>query len=212
MISGANHILTSGGEHNLVMFRRFTGRRRRSAPKRTASIQHSPSTMDQQMLSNKGTVVVSVTPNLNAGGSMGSERLSTDRLNDVANGSKIGQISYTLQMEPDATAVGTIEWLCFRMERQFAAPVLGTNPLPTDAEITSSGLQQMMRSNLPGWVMKFGAFPISPELPSVRTIAVSPSRMGMGPIKDGDYSGIVLFNRTSGPVNFSVQMRFKSFR
>ncbi len=191
----------------------FRGRSRgRRRPTRTASIQHSPSTMDQSFLTNIASVIVAVTPNLNAGGSMGSERLSTDRLNDVANGSKIGQITYTLQMEPSSTAKGTVEWCCFRMERQFSAPVIGTDPLPSSAEITSSGLQQMMRSNLPGWVMKFGAFPISTELPSVRTISVSPSRMGMGPMKDGDYCGLVIFNRTASTILYSVQMRFKSFR
>ncbi len=181
-------------------------------PKRTASIQHSPSTMDQQMLANKGTVIVAVTPNINAGGSMGSERLDSNRLNDVANGAKVGNITWTVQLEPDATAFGTIEWLAFRLERQHSAPVLGVAPLPTDAELLSSGVQQMMRSNLPGWCMKFGAFGISPELPIVRNISVSPSRMGMGPIKDGDYVALIMFNRCGGPVNFSCQMRFKSFR
>ncbi len=186
--------------------------RRSRGGTRKSSIQHSPSTMEQTMTTQEASVIVAVTPNLNAGGSMGSERLSTDRLNDVANGSKVGKITYTLQMEPALTAFGTMEYCCFRMERQFSALVLGTDPLPTNAEIAASGLQQMMRSNLPGWVMKFGAFPLSAETPTVRTISVSPSKMGMGPIKDGDYSGIVIFNRTTSFVNFSVQMRFKSWR
>ncbi len=179
---------------------------------RKASIQHSPSTMDQTSLTNIADVVVAVTPNLNAGGSMGSERLSTDRLTDCANGSKIGPITYTLQMEPSGAALGSIEWCCFRMERQFSAPVIGTNPLPTSAEIDASGLQQMMRSNLPGWVLKFGAFPVSPETPMVRTITVSPSRLGAPAIRDGDYMGIVFFNRTTATINWSVQMRYKSYR
>ncbi len=190
----------------------YPKRRGRSRGPRKASIQHSPSTMDQNFGQNLASVIVAVTPNLNAGGSMGSERLSTDRLTDCANGSKIGTITYTLQFEPVGTPSGTIEWCCFRMERQFVAPVIGTTPLPTSVEIDGAGLQQMMRSNLPGWVMKFGAFPISAEMPSVRTISVSPSRMGMPAIKDGDYCGIVLFNRATGSINYSVQMRYRSYR
>ncbi len=168
--------------------------------------------MDQSFLTNKGAIVIAATPNLNAGGSMGSERLSTDRLNDVANGSIVGRITYTLQLEPSAAGAGTIEWCCFRTERSFAAPVLGTDPFPTDAEIAASGLQQMMRSNLPGWVLKFGAFAISAEIPRVVTITVAPNRLGAGKMKDGDYHGIIFFNRTNGTIAWSVQMRFKSYR
>ncbi len=168
--------------------------------------------MEQQFGTNAATIVIAATPNLNAGGSMGSERLDSNRLTDTANGSKLGQITYTIQLELATTAKGSIEYCCFRTERSFAAPVLGTDPFPTAVEIKDSGLQQMMRSNLPGWVLKFGAFPVSGEFPSVRTVKVSPSRMGAPAMRDGDYHGIVIFNRSDGTINFSVQMRYRSFR
>ncbi len=192
-------------------YRRSFRRRRSSRPK-LSSIQHSPSTMDQSFLTDKAAIVIAATPNLDAGGSMGSERLSTDRLNDVANGSIVGKITYTMQMEPNTSASGTIEYVCFRTERSVAAPVVGTSPFPTNTEIKDSGLQQMMRSNLPGWTMQFGAFAVSEELPRVKTITCSPNKFGAGKMKDGDYHGIIFFNRTPGTIDWSVQMRFRSYR
>ncbi len=166
--------------------------------------------MDQQFLTNIASLVIAVSPNLDAGSSMTSDRTGTDRLTQVGNGQRVGTITYTIQIEP-ITAVGTIEWVCFRLERQFSAPVIGTNPMPTSAEIDASGLQQMMRSNIPSWVEKFGAFPLSIETPKVVTIKCNPKRTGAGPQRDGDYHGIIFFNRTTGTVNWSVQMRYRSY-
>lgn len=167
--------------------------------------------MDQQFALNIAAVVIAVAPNNTAGASATSGRLDTDRDRAVSNGEKIGRITYCLQLEPNATAKGTIEYVCWRTERSQVTPSL-TNQLPTSAECDSEGIQQAYRLRLPGWVMKFGAFPIAPETPSVRTISVSPSRMGMPGIRDGDFTGITIFNRTNGTVDFSVQMRYKSFR
>ncbi len=167
--------------------------------------------MDQSFATNISAVVFAVTPSVNAGGSITSNRLDTDRDRDVSNGEKIGRITYSLQFEPGTAAVGTIEYCCFRSERSQSTPALGTI-LPTSAENAAQGLQQAMRLNIPGWVMKFGIFPVSPETPMTRTVSVSPSRMGAPAIRDGDFMGIVLHNRTNGNVNFSVQMRYKSFR
>ncbi len=179
---------------------------------RKASIQHSLSTMEQSFLSNKAAVIVAASPNQNAGGSMTDERIETDRLTLCANGSKLGAITYTLQLDPATTTLGTIEFCCFRMERQFSAPVIGVDPLPTEAEITSSGLQQMMRQNLPSWVMKFGVFPITEAISVAKSITVSPGKLGMPAMRDGDYTGIILFNRTNGSIGYGVQMRYRSYR
>lgn len=179
---------------------------------RKASIQHSPSTMEQSFLSNVGAEIYAVTPNVNAGGSLAIDRLDTDRLTDCANGSKIGKVTFTLTLEPAPGIIGTIEFMVFRVERQFVVPILGTNPLPTNAEIAGSGLQQTMRQNLPGWCMKFGGFPVTAEVAQIRNIVVSPSRMGMPAMRDGDYLGIVIFNRTNGSIGYSMQMRYRSYR
>lgn len=211
--NGENHLLTSIIQGILVAYGRYARGRRfsRKRPTRTSSISHVPSTMDQSFATNVSAVVFAVTPSVNAGGSITSNRLDTDRDRDVSNGEKIGSITYSLTFEPASAGAGSIEWCCFRTERSQSTPALGTI-LPTSAENASQGLQQAMRLNIPGWVMKFGVFPVSAETPMTRTIVVRPSRMGAPPIRDGDFMGIVMHNRTNGTINFSVQMRYKSFR
>lgn len=189
--------------------RSYRGRRRR--PTKTASTGHVPSTMDQQFATNLGAVVFAVVSNTLAGSSASATRSDIDRDREVANGEKIGRITYILQMEPNIAALGSIEYCCFRTERSQSTPALGTI-LPTSVEMDLQGLQQAMRLAIPGWVMKFGVFPVSAESPMTKTISVSPSRMGAPAIRDGDHMGIVLFNRTVGTIDFSVQMRYKSFR
>ncbi len=186
--------------------------RRRSSGPRKASIQHSPSTMEQSFLSNIASVIYAVTPNENAGASMTGERLETDRLTLCANGAKIGPVTFTLTLEPGTGITGTVEFVVFRVENQFSTPVVGTNPLPTSTEVKDSGIQQMMRNNIPSWVMKFGGFPVTQEVAQIRNITVNPSRMGMRAIRDGDYLGLMIFNRTNGSVGYNVQMRYRSYR
>ncbi len=194
-----------------MSFRRSRGRMRRRRFSKSTAIQHSPSTMDQQMATNISSVIIAVAANNTAGTSATSGRLDTDRDRSVSNGEKIGQITYTVQLEPASAAQGTIEYICWRTERSQVTPSL-TNQLPTSAEDASEGIQQAYRLRLPGWVMRFGAIGIAAEQPRVINIKVSPSRLGMPGIRDGDFTGITLHNRTNGTVNFSVQMRYKSFR
>jgi len=78
-------------------------------------------------------------------------------------------------------------------------------------DIDSQGIQQAFKLNMPGWVMKTGAFALSAETPKVVSMTVNPAKYGKATIRDGDHIGICMFNRTAGSVGFSVQMRYKEY-
>ncbi len=172
---------------------------------------HVPSTMDQQFLTNILSLVYAVVATVNAGVSATNTRIDSDRDREVSTGRHVGGINFHLQMEPDVGAKGTIEYVIFKVERSFVTPVVGTDPIPSSAEVDSQGIQQAFRLNMPGWVMKFGTFGVTAELPISRNIFVSPAKFRKSKINDGDHIGIALFNRTVGTVNFSVQMRYKEY-
>ncbi len=167
--------------------------------------------MDQQFATNILSLIFAVASSSLAGAAASAARIDSDRDREVSTGHTVGSIEFQLQLESAATAFGTIEWCVFKVERSFIVPVVGTDPIPSSADVDSQGIQQAFRLNMPGWIMKHGAFAITPEIASVRTIRVSPGKFRKGMIKDGDHIAIALFNRCSGAVNFSVQMRYKEF-
>ncbi len=168
--------------------------------------------MDQTLLSNILSIVFSTVSTVVAGVSATTGRLDTDRDREVSNGEEVGFTRFHLQLEPTTTAVGTIEYCIFKIERSAITPVIGTHPLPSSADVTGQGLQQAMRLNMSTWVCKFGTFAVSAEVPISRTITINWKKFRKATVKDGDFYGIALFNRTGGQVGFSVQMFYKSYR
>jgi len=193
-------------------FRRSYRKPRRRAMARASSITHIPSTMDQNLAANILTIIYSTVSTVVAGVSATTGRLDTDRDREVSNGERVGFTRFTLQLEPAATAMGTLEWVLFKVERSSITPVVGTHPIPTSATVDGQGIQQAFRLNMSTWVCKFGAFPIAPETPRVIHIGINWSKFKKGTVKDGDHYGIALFNRTTGSIDYSVQMMYKSWR
>ncbi len=191
---------------------RFRRRMSRSRTPRKTSITHVPSTMDQQFATNILALVFSSVSTVVAGTSATTGRLDTDRDREVSNGEMVGRTTFTLQFEPPATAHGTIEYMIFKAERQATTPVVGTFPIPTSISVDSLGIQQAFRLNMSTWCCKFGVFPISAETPVTKNISINWAKFGKATVKDGDFYGIALFNRAIGNVDFSVQMRYKSYR
>ncbi len=189
-------------------FRKRT--RRRRAIK--SSITHVPSTMDQTFSTNILALIYSAIATVVAGTSATTSRLDTDRDRECSSGENVGFTKFTLQFEPSAGAFGTIEYVVFKAERQQTVPVVGTFPIPSSADVDGTGIQQAFRLNMPGWVCKFGVFPVSAETPMTRTVTVNWNKFKKGTVRDGDHYGIALFNRASSNVNFSVQMFYKSYR
>ncbi len=168
--------------------------------------------MDQTFATNILSLIFSTVSTVVAGTSATTGRLDTDRDREVSNGEKVGFTRFTLQFEPSATAVGSIEYVLFKAERQATTPVVGTFPIPSSAEVDGQGIQQAFRLNMSTWVCKFGVFPVTPEVAFARTVTINWSKFKKGTVKDGDHYGIALFNRTNGTINFSVQMMYKSWR
>ncbi len=194
--------------------RHYGSRRRIRRSPRTfsSSITHVPSTMDQTLGSNIMTLIFSTVSTVRAGVSATTGRLDTDRDREVSNGEKVGFTKFTLQLEPDSTASGTLEYMIFKAERQENVPVIGTFPIPSSVDVDGQGIQQAFRLNMSTWCCKFGSFPIAAETPRVINIGLNWSKFKKGTVKDGDHYAIAIFNRTSGVINFSVQMFYKSWR
>ncbi len=170
---------------------------------------HVPSTMSGGILSNDQSLIFAVVPSIVAGASATTDVEAHDRDRVCNIGSYVGSIIFDIGFF-GVTAEGMIEYLVFKLERKLVTPTVGVDTVPSDADVISVGLQQAWRIDNPGRVMKFGIMPVSPELPSTRSIKVNPGKFKMAKIRPGDFIGIVLFNRTGATITSNVQMRYKA--
>lgn len=210
MTNGENHMLISGGSLNYGMrhYGRQTFRRKRKTYK--SSIQHVPSSIGNSILTNDQLITFQAVATVTAGSSLTSNRMETDRLTEVGNGFIIGNMTVTVAMFPGSSN-GYLEYIVFKAERQGSTPVKGTFPIPSDAEVLSSGMQQVYRSNMPGWIIKYGTIPYTPETIHTRDIKFSFTKFGKGKVRDGDFYGVAFFNRGASTITFDWQCRYKSY-
>ncbi len=188
-------------------FRRRT-RRFSSKPRGQVTV-HVPSTMEQSTAADVGSIVYAQTPSLFAGGSASSNIEASDRDRTVNVGNSIiGAITFNFSSRSTAVA-GTIDFCVFRVERSFITPVIGTDPIPSSAEMLTQGVQQAMRMNLPGRVIHFSTRSYAVEQPINHLIRVTPAKFRMAKVRPGDHIGIMIFNRGSGTIIWSMQMRYK---
>ncbi len=186
-------------------------RRRRSPSKSRTRVQHSPSTMVDSIVANDQNVVLAVVPRQDAGSSATASRRDTlDRDRTVGVGSVVGTIDFDIGFNA-VTNEGFVEYVIWKAERQPSTPTVGTFPIPSDADCITSGLQQLYRMNMPGWVMQFGMIPVAAELPTTKHLKCKLGKFKKGKIRDGDYIGITLFNRTGADLNHTTQMRYYEY-
>ncbi len=206
MTSGANHILTSGGKDNLMRHYGFQRRGRvRSAPR--PRIQHSPASMGNTILTNDQLITFFGVAAVTAGSSASSTRTDSDRATGLSSGSKIG----TVTIDVGATLIseeGYIEYMVFKAQRQDVTPVKGTFPIPSDGEVIAGGLQQTYRMNMPGWCIKYGQIPMSSQTPRTFKIRVNFAKFKMATVRDGDFFGLTLFNRSGASITLDWQARY----
>ncbi len=173
---------------------------------------HIPSSMNQTFSAGISVVNIAVAPDLNAGGSIIQTITDSnrDRLNSV--GSRVDSINFNITTR-DHVDSGIIEFVVAKLERQHDVPTATVEPLPTNADILSTGLQQAMRLNNPGRVLKFGTFAYTPELAMSRNISVNFAKYKLSSVRSGDYFLIILYNRTdTNPITLDVQMRYKELK
>lgn len=145
-----------------------------------------------------------------ADGTITANRLDTDRGTELSSGALVGKTTINVGMIPAAGSKGYFEYVVFKAQRQAVTPVKGTFPIPADADVITSGLQQLYRLSMPGWVIQYGQWSVSAEFPMTRKITIDWSKFKMDKTRDGDFYGITYFNRTGGTVTFDWQARYHS--
>ena len=188
---------------------------RRGRPRRTTRkmvMQHIPSLMGNSPANNIGLVYVLAHAGSLAGGSPSASRMEEDRLTEVANGNHVGRMTVNVNFIPASTSEGYYEYAFVKYERSFSVPTIGTDPVPTSANITTNGLQQEVRSLSPGYVVQFGTIPITPETIVSRNLSVSWAKYGKSQVRDGDYFCLIFFNRTGAAATvYDLQIRYKTY-
>jgi len=132
--------LRSGGVNKLDKLARF----RRSTKRRKIygqPIQHIPSLMSNNPANNIGLLHVLAKSNTVAGGTVGGSRTGQeDRDVTIDNGRSVGRMTIQIDFTPVASVQGYYEYAVIKYHRQTTVPAIGTDPVPSSADITSTGL------------------------------------------------------------------------
>ncbi len=188
-------------------FRRSFRRRRRITGN---VVIHVPSTMAQTLTANNTALVVLQSPSIFAGGSASSNIEAQDKDRTVNVGHHIGTFNISIGFQ-DSTNSGVLEFAVLQSERATSTPGLGNNNLPTNAEISSQGMQQATRMENPGRVFHFSQRPYTIEQTVVQNIKVSPAKFKRSKCKAGDHWILLVHNRGSAALNFDFQCRYKEY-
>ncbi len=209
-INGENLMLINGGNSNYTM-RHYGRRRSRSRSTSRTSLQHSPASMGNVVLTNDQLIFFAVVADNLAGTSLGTSHVVSDRERECASGTDVNFITWDVGVQPTAGAIGSLQYLVFKVERSFVTPVAGTDPIPSDADVIGLGLQAAYRTNMPGWVMKFGLIPLTPETTNTKKITINLKKFRKSKVRSGDFVGISLFNDTDASVIMDIHCRYRQF-
>ncbi len=170
---------------------------------------HVPATMEDTITADSALIIYAQVPSLMAGGSASANIEASDRDRTVNVGNSIiGNIIFNFSTR-NVAGSGTFDFIIFRVERSFITPVLGTDPIPSVAEILSQGSQQAFRMNMPGRVLHFSTRSFTTEVPIAHTMKVNPAKYRMAKVRPGDFIGCCIFNRSAITATVSMQMRYK---
>ncbi len=164
--------------------------------------------MGNSILTNDQLVIYPAVATTLAGGALTGDTRESDRFQDVSPGEIVGHMTVNIGLLPAANSKGYFEYIVFKAQRQFTTPVVGTDPIPSDAEIIAGGMQGEYRKNMPGWVIQFGQWPVTENTVALRTIKINWAKFKMAGVRSGDFFGIALFNRTSATVVTDWQARY----
>ncbi len=188
------------------MRRRFK-RRSSSRPR----VQHSPAEMSGTILTKVLSLRYLCIPNANAGVAIDTPREGGDRNKEVNNGSVVGTITLNVSLR-GITAAGTLEIGLVKIPRSHIVPVVGTDPIPASSEVDNSGLQTMLRENMPGWVYHYSILSFAAEQPLNKWIKLNLGKFRASKWRDGDYLALFLFNRSSGTITVDHSARYYEYK
>ncbi len=171
-------------------------------------IQHSPSLIGNAPSTNTGLLHVLAHAQGLAGGSMSANRTDEDRLTEVGNGRRINSMIVSIGFVPATATQGYYELGFIKYERSTSVPALGTDPVPSSANIATVGLQQEVRSLTPGYMIKYMQVPVTAEISKTLSIKLNWNKYRKGMVRDGDYFTVLIFNRTNGAGTYDIQTRF----
>ncbi len=124
-------------------------------------------------------------------------------------GSLIGKATIDIGFR-EVTASGIAEIVVWKRERQPSVPVPGTG-LPADATMTSLGTQSAFRSEMPGRVLHFSLVALTAETTRTKKIIMNWNKFKLAKIRQGDFYGITIFNRSATGLAFDMQTRYKEY-
>ncbi len=191
-------------------YRRSRRRKRMSNPSRPR-IQHSPSEMDGSILTKDINLRFVAVTDAQAGTALGTTRTTSDRFTEIATGSVIKSLTFQVAIRA-ITNEGYLEYSIVKMQRQHTVPVVGTAPMPSDADVDGSGLESQMRKNFPGWCIHNGIMPFSAETPTTRKFTVNLSKFRMSRFRDGDFLALVLFNRSAATITLDHKCNYYEYK
>ncbi len=174
-------------------------------------IQHTLAFMGNTPGNNTAVVHVLAKAGILAGGAMDSDRSDEDRLEEVANGRHVGNMTINLDFTVAAATTGYYEYALIKYEKQLTVPALGVNQVPSSTEINTQGLQQAVRQHAPGWVIKYGTIPLSGGSNKSAIILAKWAKFNKSKVRDGDFWILIVFNRSDANGSYDVQVRYKAY-
>lgn len=185
--------------------RRFS--RRKWIPKKP--IQHTPALIGNAPGANTGLLHVLAHAGTLAGGSMtGSRTGGEDRTTEVDNGRHVNTMIVNIGFIPAGGTSGYYELGFIKYERSFTTPAVGSDPVPSTADMVGDGLQRAVRSLTPGYMIKYMQIPVTAETVTTRSIKVNWRKYKKDLVRDGDYFTLLIFNRTAGAGTYDITTRY----
>ncbi len=177
----------------------------------TGFIQHAQSVIGTQPAANIATLHVLAHSTVLAGSGMSVDRMEEDRETEVANGKTLGRITVDMGFRPASDSAGYYEYGVIKYERSNSVPAIGTDPVPSSADITSKGMQSSVRSLSPGYLIQYGIIPVTAETTRTKKLIINFAKFKKALVRDGDYFVLIVFNKTGSATSiYDLYWRFKT--
>ncbi len=135
---------------------------------------------------------------------------TSNKQQECTIGSQLGRTTFDIGVR-SASGSGILEYVVYKIERSTAVPAIGALNLPSSAEISTGGMQCEMRNYNPGRILEFGLLAYTAETTRTKKMVINWKKFRMSTIRQGDFYGIVFFNRGTATVTVDLYCRFKEW-